>query len=59
MKETAEGPITTPVTLTQEELGGIGKITLFEVLSQDIDPDSLDLSNSNHTTQPPADYDDQ
>jgi len=50
MKETAEGPITTPVTLTQEELRGIGKITLFEALSQDIGSDSLDLSISNHTT---------
>jgi hypothetical protein len=59
MRATAEELGTGPVTVPLEEIGGIGKITLFEALSQDIDPDSLDLSNSNHTTQPPADYDDQ
>jgi hypothetical protein len=42
-----------------ETVDAVGKITVFEVMAQDIDPADIGVSRSNQSTQRPADYDDQ
>lgn len=37
---------------------GLGKVTLFEALAQELGPDEVGVDRSNHTTQQ-ADFDDQ